>query len=327
MANDFASALAQLDDAAWARTVTELQSAIHPVDRVATRIWFSFFPVKLWRALAASTDLAATFKKLTIKGQPLLREQVDTAAEFLYGYKYWPQVKAAVSEYAASANASQAISAHIKTVAQRVATQVKAPENLLLGITAVAFGTLQQVGAELFKKPAAAGNYSQRWSKSADQIAAERQKDDSQGLFGFLKSVDKTFTVNIREGVPGNTFKVIHGQEVTMAAKQIPANQYAQDTRCKVGEGALPVECRSAACGTCWVGVLSPTEKITPPNQREQDRWRYFGYEGFTGTGDSPIRLACQLKATGNVTLVIPPWCGLIGKLDEPAETAQAASA
>lgn len=327
MANDFAAALTQLDDVAWTQIVNELQASIHPVDRTATRIWFAFFPVKLWRALSTSDDVAATMKKLTIKGQPLLREQVDTSAAFLYGYKYWPQVKTAVSEYAASATAGQPIAAQIKTVAQRVAAQVNASESLLLGITAVAFGTLQQVGAELFKQPAAANDYSRRWNRPADQVVADRRKDDSQGLFGFLKSVDKTFTVNIREGVPGYTFKALNDQDVTMAAQQVPASQYAQDARCKVGEGALPVECRSAACGTCWVGVLSPTEKLSPPNQRERDRWRYFGYEGFTGEADSPIRLACQLKARGNATLVVPPWCGLIGKLDAPEETASAASA
>jgi hypothetical protein len=70
--------------------------------------------------------------------------------------------------------------------------------------------------------------------------------------------------------------------------------------------------------------VLSDTNKISPPNQREIDRWRYFGYEGFTGDKDSPIRLACQLKASGNVTLVIPPWNGLIGKLDEKEKSAAA---
>jgi ferredoxin len=327
MANDFYTSLDQLTDAAWTRVIGELQGSMHAVDRTATRIWFAFFPVKLWRALAASEDFAATAKKLTIKGQPLLREQVDSSAEFLYGHRYWPQVKAAVSEYAATAAAGKSISEHIKAVAQRVAPQVKASEALLLGITAVAFGTLQQVGAEKFKQPAAAGDYGKRWNKSADQIAADRTKDDSQGLFGFLKTVDKSFSVNIRESVPGNSFKVVHQQDVTTAARQVPPAQYAHDARCKPGEGALPVECRSAACGTCWVGVLSPADKITPPNQRERDRWRYFGYEGFTGEPDSPIRLACQMKAMGNVTLVIPPWCGLIGKLDEQEEIAQAATA
>lgn len=326
MANDFYAILAQQDDAAWARAVSELQASIHPVDRTATRIWFAFFPVKLWRAFEQSGDIAATAKKLIIKGQALLREQADSSAEFLYGHRYWPQVKAVVSEYAAQANASSGLTQHIRAAAKQAAQKVNASESLLLGITAVAFGTLQQVGAERFKQPAAAGDYGKRWNKSADQIVADRAKDDSQGLFGFLKSVDKSYSVNFRESVPGSTFKIMHEQDVTMAAKQDQRPHHEQDARCMAGEGPIPIECRTAACGTCWVGVLSPTDKISPPNDREKNKWRYFGYEGFTGTDDSPIRLACQMKAQGNVTLVIPPWCGMIGKLDE-AEVAQAATA
>ena len=326
MANDFFALLAQQDDAAWARTVSELQASIHPVDRNATRIWFAFFPVKLWRAFEQSSDPAATAKQLIIKGNALLREQVDTSAEFLYGHRYWPQVRATVSDYSAEANASGGLTEHIKAAAKQAAQKVSASESLLLGITAVAFGTLQQVGAERFKQPAAAGDYGKRWNKSADQIVTERAKDDSQGLLGFLKSVDKSYTVNFRESAPGNTFKIMHEQDVTMAAKQDQRPHHLQDARCMAGEGPIPIECRTAACGTCWVGVLSPTDKISPPTDREKTKCRYFASEGFTGEQDSPIRLACQMKAQGNVTLVIPPWCGMIGKLNE-AETAQAAKA
>jgi hypothetical protein len=73
--------------------------------------------------------------------------------------------------------------------------------------------------------------------------------------------------------------------------------------------------------------VHSFTEKLTPPNQRERERWRCFGYEGFTGESDFPSRRVCQLRASDSMTLVIPPWCGLIGKLDRQAETAQPAMA
>jgi hypothetical protein len=72
------------------------------------------------------------------------------------------------------------------------------------------------------------------------------------------------------------------------------------------------------------VGVLSDASKISPPNDREINRWRYFGYEGFTGKDDSPIRLACQIKASGNVSLVVAPWNGMIGKLDEKEKSASA---
>ena len=327
MASDFYTALAATDDAAWASIVGSLQNDIHAVDRNATRIWFAFYPVKLARALAASADQAALAKQLIIKGNPSLRAQADSSAEFLYGHRYWPQVKAAVSEYAATVDASQPLAQHIKTVAQQVAQQVKANAALTLGITAVAFGTLQQVGAESFKPAAAPGSYGKQWSKSADQIVADRAKDDGQGIFGFLKSIDKTFSVNFRECEPGHAFKITNMQDVTMAAKNAGKPYNLSDERYKAGEGPIPVECRTAACGTCWVGVLSPTDKLSPPTDREINKWKYFGYEGFTGAADSPIRLACQLKAYGNVTVTIPAWCGMIGKLDEPKEEAKAAQA
>ena len=319
MASDFYSALAATDDATWARIVGDLQSDIHPVDGNATRIWFAFYPVKLARAFAATNDSAALAKRLIIKGEPALSAHADSSAEFLYGHRYWPQVKAAVSVYAATANAATPLIQHIKTAAQQIAKQVNASESLTLGITAVAFGTLQQIGAAAFKQAAAAGDYGKRWNKSADQIVADRAKDDGQGLFGFLKSIDKNFSVNFRECEPGHTFKVVNMQDVAMAAKEMGKPYNLRDERYKEGEGPIPVECRTAACGTCWVGVLSPTEKLSPPTDRELNKWKYFGYEGFTGAADSPIRLACQLKAYGNVTITIPSWCGMIGKLDEPA--------
>ena len=320
MASDFYSALAATADATWASIIGTLQSDIHPVDRNATRIWFAFYPVKLARAFASTEDAEALRKKLIIKGQPSLSAMADSAPEFLFGHRYWPKVKAAVSEYAAQADGATPLAQHIKTAAQQIAKQVNATEALTLGITAVAFGTLQQVGADVFKQAAAAGDYGKHWNKSADQIVADRAKDDGQGVFGFLKTVDKSFSVNFRECEPGHTFKVINMQDVAMAAKETGKPYNLRDERYKEGEGPIPVECRTAACGTCWVGVLSPTEKLSPPTDRELDKWKYFGYEGFTGTADSPIRLACQLKAYGNVTITIPAWCGMIGKLDE-AET------
>jgi ferredoxin len=321
---DFYSQLSQQDDAAWARTIAQLQPSIHPVDRNATRIWFAFFPVKLWQAFSFAEDKEALAKKLILKGRYLLRDQVDSSSEFLYGHRYWPQVKAAVSEYAAAAGSTGSLPEHIKTVAGRLAPTLRTEESKLIGVVAVAFGTLQQVGAELFSKPAAPGRYGKEWNQSADQIVADRSKDAGQGFFGFLKTVDKEFNVTFREFAPGGEFKVIHSQDVSMAAAEDKRDHTASNPRCVVGQGPVPVECRTAACGTCWVGVLSPTEKISPPNDREKNKWPYFGYEGFTGENDSPIRLACQMKAYGNVTIVIPPWCGMIGKLDGKEEAGSA---
>ncbi|HEV2666028.1 MAG TPA: hypothetical protein VG324_14005 [Blastocatellia bacterium] len=334
--NAFLSLLYRLDDADWKKLVDELQWAIHPVDQRATRIWFAFFPVKLQRALADSPDPAETANKLILKGRYILADQVDSSAEFMYGHRYWPDVKRAVAEsveqtlvfsptvQAADKLKSFPLADRIREVARKVAEDVKAHESLLVGIVAVAFGSLQQVGLDLFRRPAAPGKYGKDWNKSADKIVEERAKDDKQGLMGVFRSVNKIFTVNFREQTPGCSFKVLNQQDVTMAGRGYKGDHAAQDSRAMPGEGPIPVECRSASCGSCWVGVLSDTGKISPPNAREVDRWRYFGYEGFTGDKDSPIRLACQMKASGNVTLVIPPWNGQIGKLDEKEKSAAA---
>lgn len=313
--------LNEYDDSAWAKVVEELQPAIHPVDQKATRIWFAFYPVKLIKALKEAEDQEAMARKLILKGRFRLADQVDSSAEFLYGHRYWPQVKAAVAANA-EIGTTAPLEAQIRDVARKVAAEVNAPLSLLVGITAVAFGTLQQVGLELFKQPAQPGRYGSQWKKSADDVVVDRAKDDSQGLMGILRSVNKTFTVTYREYQPGSSFKLINQQDVTMAGRKYERDYHGEDSRCMPGEGPIPVECRSASCGTCWVGVLSDSSKFSPPNDREKSRWRYFGYEGFNGKDDSPIRLACQIKAHGNVSLVIPPWNGMIGKLDEKEKAA-----
>ncbi|MBO0799047.1 MAG: (2Fe-2S)-binding protein [Blastocatellia bacterium] len=315
--NHFSFFLKQQSDADWAGVINDLP--IHPVDRRATRIWFAFFPLKLQRALSTNPEEKA--KDLLLKGKYLLAEQVDSSAEFLYGHRYWPDVKRVVAEYAATSTSAAPLAAQIREVARRLAAKANTEESLLTGITAVAFATLQQVGYDAFSLPAQPGAYGEDWKKSPAEIVKERERDDGQGALWFLKTVDKEFTVNFREYEPGCTFKIMNMQDVTMAASFDKRPHHLRDERCLAGEGPIPVECRTSSCGTCWVGVLSPTEKISPPSEREISRWRYFGYQGFTGGEDSPIRLACQMKAYGNVTIVIPPWNGLIGKLDEGEES------
>jgi ferredoxin len=78
-------------------------------------------------------------------------------------------------------------------------------------------------------------------------------------------------------------------------------------------KGPVPIECTSASCGTCWVGVLGGQEKLTEVKPRERRAMQIFGYN----QPDEPrpfLRLACQARAEGNVTIVIPPWNGVFGK-------------
>src|ERR1041384_2647955 len=99
---EFEQFLTTHDEAAWAHAVTTLRPAIHEVDRNATQIWFAFFPLALQRALARAADEAALAQKLLLQGQYQLKDQIDTAHMFLYGHRFWPEVKRAVGAYAAS---------------------------------------------------------------------------------------------------------------------------------------------------------------------------------------------------------------------------------
>src|SRR5215510_8258180 len=118
--NAFLSFLYQHDDAAWKKVVNELQWAIHPVDQRATRIWFAFYPVKLHRALANSPDSEETAKRLLLKGRYRLADQVDSSSEFMYGHRYWPAGKRAVTEYAETAKSTIPLADQIREVARKI---------------------------------------------------------------------------------------------------------------------------------------------------------------------------------------------------------------
>ena len=94
-------------------------------------------------------------------------------------------------------------------------------------------------------------------------------------------------------------------------------------------EGPIPVECRSASCGTCWVGVLGGADRLADVAVREGKKIKEFGYID-TAEPKPMIRLACQAQAQGAVSVVIPPWNGQFGKhlraLKEAATLAMPAS-
>jgi ferredoxin len=108
---------------------------------------------------------------------------------------------------------------------------------------------------------------------------------------------------------------LINGQEMATAAQSDKREYKSRDQRCTPGEGPIPVECRAASCGTCWVGVLAGADKLSPVVDRdERQRMQVFGY--VETQEPKPIfRLACQAKAFGAVSIVIPPWNGFISRL------------
>jgi ferredoxin len=309
----FEAFLNKHDDAAWGEIIRKLLPSIHEVDRAAIQIWFYFYPLALLRALQQAEDPQALASKLSLQGKYYLKDQIDSSHEFFYGTRFWPQVKAALSEYAASSSgpSSLDLATQIRELAGKVASRVKVDESLLVGITAIAFMTLQQTGAARFKaSPGAARKFS---SKTPDQILKQRRRDNSQGVFGFLKGANKIYDITFDENDSNAKFKLINSQHITTAAANDKRDYNSRDARCVVGEGPIPIECRSAACGTCWVGVLGGAEKLSDVAALEWRRIKEFGYI-YTDEPKPIIRLACQAQAHGAVSIVIPPWNGVFGR-------------
>lgn len=303
------------DEEAWAAALTTLLRSVHEVDKNATQIWFSFFPLSLFCAFETAEDPDLLAAQLLVRGVYPLREQVDSSHKFLYGHRYWPEVKNAVEAFVLNfaGGDTAALPDQILKVAREVAQARKVDESLTVGITAVAFMTVRQAGLPAFK--AAKGEMlldRRHEKKAADEVLRERAVDDGQGLLGFLKTVDKKWTVTHDENDAAAKYKLNNAQDLAWGAEADRSRNWREiDPRRP--EGPIPVECRSASCGTCWVGILGGAEKLSDVAVREGKKIKEFGYVDTTEPKPL-IRLACQAQALGAVSIVIPPWNGVFGK-------------
>jgi ferredoxin len=311
----FETFLNQHDEEAWSATVTALLRSVHEIDKAATQIWFAFYPLGLFYALQQAADTERLTRQLLMQGNYYLKDQIDSSHTFFYGHRYWPEVKKAVERSADSfdPSASNSLADQIVAVARDLATSLKVDQSLLVGITAVAFMTVRQAGLAAFNAACGEIKIDQKHAKrSPTQILKERAKDDSQGLLGFLKTVDKKWTVTFDENDDLAKYKLNEAQDLAWGA----ADDHSRDWRAidpRRVEGPIPVECRSASCGTCWVGVLGGAEKLSDVAAREGKKIKEFGYIN-TSEPKPLIRLACQAQAHGAVSIVIPPWNGVFGK-------------
>ena len=316
--NPFENFLARHDDEAWSATLTTLLRSIHEVDQNATQIWFAFYPLALFQALATAEDPEKLRQQLLMQGKFYLREQIDSSHTFLYGHRYWPEVKRAVEQQAREFNVdahprAQSLPDQILAVAQKVAAALKVDRSLVVGITAVAFMTIQQAGLEEFEKSPGRMLIDKKHArKSPEGVLRERAKDDSQGLLGFLRTVNKKWTVTYDENDDAAKYRMNHVQDLAWGAAEDRSRNWREIDPRRI-EGPIPVECRSASCGTCWVGVLGGAEKLSDVAAREGKKIKEFGYVDTSETKPL-IRLACQAQTHGAVSIVIPPWNGVFGK-------------
>ena len=193
-----------------------------------------------------------------------LKDQIDSSHKFLYGHRFWKTVKEEIENRAENFDGQKSdLKTEIEQIAKAVSEKVKADKSLTLGISAIGLMTLNQVGFDAFKSAKGETEKPKGLMKKApDKIVAERAKDDSQGIFGFLKTINKTFTVSWEDKQSKGKFEITNQAELaTGSALDQTQDWKARDERC--WEGVIPVECRSASCGTCWVGILAGEEKLS----------------------------------------------------------------
>jgi ferredoxin len=311
---DLDAFLSRFDETQWLDAVESMLTCIHEVDRNAVQIWFRFYPLSLQQSLAEADDREEFIRGMALQGDFELKNQIDTSHHFLYGHRYWKAVKSAIrSESEVIKEQGQTLEDEIKLIAMRVSEKQGIDRHLVNGIAAVGLMTLRQVGMESFSATTGETEApSKMMSRTPAAIIAERAKDDSQGMLGFLKTVDKNFSVAYSNSRVEGKFKIVNDQEIASASALDQSRDWkAEDERC--WEGVVPVECVSASCGTCWVGVLGGEEKLSDVSRRERRAMKVFGYK--QPADEKPyLRLACQAKVFGNVSIVIPPWNGVFGK-------------
>jgi ferredoxin len=305
----FLEGLSQQD---WLRALDELGSAIHPVDREATRIWFAFWPLDLQQALSSSKDPQEMARLMDLEGNWRLEEQIDSSVSFLYGAHFWPRVKNAVLAEA-EAGPSLLVST-IRAVAHKVGAAERVDPSLAVGISAVGLMMLRQLGIERFERAKDTKAVPPLLPADPEKVLARRLRKSSDGLFTFLKGVNRSWDVRWEEKKSDGVIRAINGQDIAMAGEASGRDFRHVDYRRPAGP--VPVECRVGSCGYCWIGLLAGRENLSPITSFERERLRYFGYDAVNSPDDSQplIRLACQSQCQGDVTLAISPWNGELNR-------------
>ncbi len=300
--NPFSSHLAQFDND-WLPALAELAPDFHPVDSDAVWIWFQFYPLSLLFLTATDETKERLEAFYQLRGAYRLADVAQTSHNFLYSHRYWPDAKRAV--------VSTPLSRHSDLVGliRAIAAKIEAPAGLALPISAIAVMTVRQIGSDFLRVP---------YTPPADPRSAEKVLNDraTDAKGGFLSRSKPRVIFN--ESKTDAWFPLIPSQHITAAAEQDKRPHHESDERCYIGNGPIPVDCRSGTCGTCWVGILGGNELLDKPDTYERERMEYFGYwetPFHQPEAQRPlIRLACQTIAQGSCSIVIPPWNGVWGK-------------
>lgn len=321
--NSFIDFLTRHDERAWTRVLEKILPSVHPVDQTAVRIWFGFWPLKLAHVLNRSEDPEKTARDLLLYGKYQLAEVVDPSVSFLYGSRYWNDVKRAIvdSVQDPEPRGEDSLDEFIVQVARELSLRLDTKPSLLIGITAVGFMALQQIGWASFLQATENPMPIEPLAGTPEDRVRQRSLPQKKGLFNFLKGYAQRYIVTWDERRKDSVFEAIQGQDISSAAASDTSEHTSRDPRCV--EGPVPVQCRSGACGFCWVGLLGGKDRVSEITPFEKTRLRIFGYQEPDQEGEShpPIRLACQARVNGDITIVVPPWNGYLnGRRDDPDE-------
>ncbi len=295
-------------DREWPAVVARLLPELPAVDQEPLAVWLSIYPLLL---LDLTPDPAAeTFFQM--KGNWRLAGQENISHSFLYAHAWWGAAQAALRDFSPPPGSLEA-------ALRALAARIEAPPEHRLTLAILALMTLRQAGPAFLATPLPTHTP----ARGVAQVLAARTAS-SGGLLAGLFGKPKKFTVRFDERDTAKSFPILASQEITTAAEADKRPYHLADPRCYEGMGPIPVDCRSGSCGTCWVGVLAGRENLEALTDFERQRMTYFGYwdSGFSeeNTPHPRVRLACQAKAFGNVTLVIPPWNGVFGKVRRDKE-------
>lgn len=275
---------------------------MHAEDRNALLIWFSTHPLILTELLEQedTTGRIATFFQL--KGQYRLTDVANTSHAYLSSYPHWARVRKALGEL--KENSFHSLLEAVEAVGKASGVAME----WALSLAAIGWMLLRQAGDEFLSQeiPPVTGAVVPRASRYAP------------GLLERLKGAKACERVIHNERQADAWFPIRDGEEITSAAEQDKRPYHLVDERCYEGMGVIPVDCRAGSCGTCWIGVLGGNDHLEAITPFETQRLRYFGYEEFPHEGadaERPlIRLACQVRAHGSVSIVIPEWNGVFGE-------------
>ena len=248
----------------WDSAIETLTPEIHAIDLHATRVWFS---------CVAHTSLA---------------DRIATSHTFLYGHRYWPQVKRAILAAAKEASWPSVLPELLDGIADHATRTTQVDRDQLLGITAASLRTLRQVGLDAFTASASTVQLP-RWAhvRSIRQVRRARAHQTWRpfgALFGKVR-----VRVTYSEASPDASCGVVDGETI---ASGLPAELRG---------------CGGECSGACVIGLLAGAQYVSSMEADEEALLAATGCRQAKSADEYPlIRLACHARPSGDVTIVIP---------------------